>query len=138
MSTFQFRLERVLEWYRTQLQMEASRLIACRAALNLVEDRIASLRAERIGVERKVISAASILARDLVSLGPYRVRTTREATEMEQELARREYALRYQSTVTQAAQRRVRLLEKLRDRRSSEHRYMEDRALEIVAAEAYL
>jgi hypothetical protein len=138
MSTFKFRLDRVLEWYRTQLQLEESRLGACLAALHMVEERMARLQAERMSVERDAISSGSILARDLAALGFYRLRATKEAAGLSEERVRGERTLRDQRAAVQAAQRRVRLVEKLRDRRLSEHRYAEDQALENLAAEAYL
>ena len=138
MSTFQFRLERVLEWYRTQLQLEENGLAVCLAALHRVQERIARFEAERLSVERDVLSGGCLLARDLASLGFYRLRAKQESAAMEAERVRRERALRDQRAAVQAAQRRVRLVEKLRDRRLSEHRYTEDRALENLAAEAYL
>jgi len=138
MASFQFRLDRVLDWYRTQLQLEESRLAACLAALNLLQERIARLQAERLSVERDVISTVPILACDLASLGFYRLRAKKEAAEMDDARVRQERTLRDQQTAVQAAQRRVRLVEKLRDRRLSEHRWVEDRALENLAAEAYL
>lgn len=138
MSTFQFRLDRVLEWYRTQLQLEEGRLAACIAALRLVEERMTRLQAERLSVEREAISSSSILARDLAALGFYRLRAAKEAAALSQERLRCERALRDQQTAVQAAQRRVRLVEKLRERRLSEHRYAENQALENLAAEAYL
>lgn len=138
MPAFQFRLDRVLEWYRTQLQLEESRLAACLAALHLAGQRAARLQTERLSVEREVISRVSIAAGDLASLGLYRLRAKKEAAQLEEECARREGAVREQRSLVQAAQRRVRLVEKLRDRRWMEHRYAEDRALEGLAAEAYL
>ncbi|HVN05698.1 MAG TPA: hypothetical protein VMT86_14850 [Bryobacteraceae bacterium] len=138
MATFQFRLERVLEWYRTQLQVEENRLAGCLAALNRVQERIARLEAECLSVEREVIASASLTARDLAALGLYRLQSRKQAALMEEERARRESAQREQTNAVQRAQRRVRLVEKLRERRLSEHLYTEDRALETLAAEAYL
>ena len=138
MAAFQFRLDRVLEWYRTQLQLEEGRLATCLAALNLVEERIARLQAERLSVERGLITGHSILASDLSSLGSYRLRARKEAAALEQDRILRERTLAGQRAAVQAAQRRVRLVEKLRDRRMSEYLYAEDRALENLAAEAYL
>ena len=138
MSTFQFRLDRVLEWYRTQLQLEESRLAACLAALSLVQERIARLQAERLSVERDAISGSSILGCDLASLGFYRLCAKNDAAGMDEERVRRERTLCDQRAAVLAAQRRVRLVEKLRDRRLSEHRFAEDRALETLAAESYL
>lgn len=138
MATFQFRLDRVLQWYRTQLQLEESRMAACLAALNLIEQRIAGLQAERLSIERDVISGGPLLARDLASLGFYRLRAKKETAAMDEDRVRRERTLQNQRAVVQAAQRRVKLVEKLRDRRLSEHHASEDRALESLAAESYL
>jgi len=138
MAAFQFRLDRVLEWYRTQLHIEQSRLGLCLAALNLVKERIARLQAERLAIERQVISGSTILAADLASLGCYRVRTKTHAAQMEEERVGQERALDEQRAAALSAQRRVRLVEKLRDRRLAEYCQAEDRALENLIAEAYL
>jgi hypothetical protein len=138
MSAFQFRLDRVLEWYRTKLQLEQSRLAACLAALHMVQERNARLQAERLAAEREAISGSSILARDLAYLGSYRTRAKKDATKMEQERVSLERVLSDQRAAVLSAQRRVRLVEKLRERRLSEHRHAEDQALENLAAEAYL
>lgn len=138
MPTFQFRLDRVLEWYGSQLRLEESRLAAGQAAMSQIEERIARLRAERLTVERELLSSDSISAADLASLGFYRLRARKEAIALDEERVRRGRAVRDQIKAVQFAQRRVRLVEKLRERRLSEHRYAEDRALENLAAEAYL
>ena len=137
MATFQFRLQRVLEWYQTQCDVEENRLALCLAALNKVQESIARLQAESLSTERDVISGSSISGRDLASLGLYRLRARIQAAELEQERVRRSREVDAQMSVVQKAQRRLRLVEKLRDRRLSEHLYAEDRALETLAAEAY-
>jgi flagellar export protein FliJ len=138
MSTFQFRLDRVLDWYRAQLRLEESRLATCLAAVQTVAERMARLQAERLSVEREAISSSTILARDLAALGFYRLRAAKEAAALSEERVRLERTLRDQRAAVLAAQRRVRLVEKLRDRRLSDHRYAENQALENLAAEAYL
>jgi len=138
MPSFEFRLRRVLEWYQTQCRLEENRLTMCLAALNKVRDSIARLRAESLNIEREVISRPSIAGRDLASLGLYRFRVKILAAEMEQERIRCEGAVKDQTAAVQAAQRRLRLVEKLRERRLHEFLYAEDRALETLAAEAYL
>jgi hypothetical protein len=104
----------------------------------MIEERLARLRAERLSIERDVISGDSIRATDLAALGLYRVRANKEALALDDERARRQRTLRDQLAAVQVAQRRVRLVEKLREKRLSEHRAVEDRALENLAAEAYL
>jgi len=121
MPAFQFRLNRVLEWYRTQFQLEENRLAVCLAALSKAQESIVRLQVESLRIEREVISGTAISARDLSALGLCRDR-----------------ALKEQMSIVQAAQRRLRLVEKLRERRLAEHLYAEDQALESLAAEAYL
>ena len=138
MPTFQFRLERVLEWYESVCRLEENRLATRLAELERTRDEIARLEAELLSTERGAIAARSIPAADLVALGLYRLRAKRQALELEEERARRESAAKDQRARVQAAQRRVRLVGKLRERRLAEHLYAEDRALENLAAEAYL
>ncbi len=138
MSAFQFRLDRVLEWYRTQLQLEESRLAVFLAALNQVQDRLALLQAEHLAVESEVLAGSTILARDLCSLGFYRLRIKKEKAALDEERVLRERTLSKQRVTVQAAQRRMRLVEKLRARRLSEYCYAEDHMLENLAAEAFL
>jgi hypothetical protein len=138
MRRFQFRLERVLDWYGNQFQIEQAKLAASMAALNALQRNMASFHAECLSVERDILSRRDIAARDFPALGLYRLRARKLEQEFSQELQRREQAVRDQMQQVQEAQRRLRLLEKLRDRRLAEHRYNEDKELEALAAEAFL
>ena len=68
MQTFQFRLERVLEWYTRQYELEERRLTVCLAALAEAKVAIAALLADRLSIEREVLSRQWIAAHDLASL----------------------------------------------------------------------
>ncbi len=138
MPAFHFRLDRVLEWYRTQLRLEENRLASYLANLNLVHERIVRLQDERVSAERAVTFSTAIRASDLAYLDSYRSRVKAEAATLEQELIERERVVQAQRFAIQKAQRRVKLVEKLRDRRLAEYRYEEDRSLENLAAESYL
>ena len=138
MPNFQFRLSRVLDWYQTQCQLEETRLGQCLQALSQVQESIALLQAETVRIEREVIFGGSVSGHDLASLGLYRLRAKIQAAELDQERIRCEQAVHAQMAVVQAAQRRLRLVEKLRERRLAEHLYAENKALETLASEAYL
>ncbi|HTQ57527.1 MAG TPA: hypothetical protein VMI94_23820 [Bryobacteraceae bacterium] len=138
MPTFEFRLRRVLEWYQTQCRLEENRLTLCLGALSHIQERIARFRADNLRIEREVMSSALIAAHDLAALGFYRLRAKIQAAEMEHEESRRQTDVKDQMAVVRAAQRRLRLVEKLRERQLAEHLYVEDRALENLAAENYL
>ena len=138
MRSFRFRLDRVLEWYRNQFDLEQARLAMTMTALHNAQQDVARFHAECLAVERDVIGRSEIQARDFPALGLFRLRAKQTELELNQELHKRESAVRDQMQRTQDAQRRLRLLEKLRDRRQAEYRYLEEKELEDLAAEAFL
>jgi flagellar biosynthesis chaperone FliJ len=137
MQTFRFRLERVLEWYTRQFELEEQRFNACMAALIGARDAIAALAAEQLAIENDLVSRRSIEAREFAALGLYRLGVKRREIELQAARARCETQLQMQRARLQVADRKVRLLEKLRARRMSEHVYAEARELEELAADAY-
>jgi hypothetical protein len=108
------------------------------ASLHAIQQSIARFHAECLSVERDIIGRRDIPGRDFSALGLYRLRARKLEQEFTQELQRREQAVRDQMQRVQEAQRRVRLIEKLRERRLAEHQYLEDKEIETLAAEAFL
>jgi flagellar biosynthesis chaperone FliJ len=137
MQTFRFRLDRVLEWYRYQYELEERRLTVCLAALADSQKAIALLQAERLSVERDVVSRTAIPSRDFVALGLYRLRAKQRELELNAARDRCQGAVDGQRAKLRAAQRRLRLLEKLRERRVAEYVYAEARELEELASDAF-
>ena len=137
MQTFHFRLEKVLEWYTRQYELEERRFTVCLAALVEAKAAIASLLAERLSIERDMLSRASIPAQDFVSLGLYRLGAKKRELELNAACDRCAAAVEAQRLKLQAAERRVRLLEKLRQRRVAEYTYAETRELEELASDAF-
>jgi hypothetical protein len=138
MKAFQFRLDRVLDWYANRYQLEQARLASALAALHATQKNIARFQAECVSVERDIMGRHDIEARDFPALGLYRLRARQLERAFNEELQRREQAVREQMQRVMEAQRRLRLLEKLRDRRLAEHRYLEDKELAAIADEAFL
>lgn len=138
MKAFRFRGERVLDWYGKHVQLEEQRLTECIAARNAVQQALENLRAERQRVARELISRTALQAGDVAALEPYRIRAKEREVELIQKSAGCEAAIGTQRQKVQAARRRVRLLEKLRDRRHAEYVYLADRELEEIASESYL
>lgn len=137
MQTFRFRLAKVLEWYTRQSEEEERRMAVCLAALADAQQAIARLQAERTAIERDVVSRTAIPARDFVALGLYRLGAKKLELELNTARERCEAAVEEQQARLRAAERRVRLLEKLRQRRLAEHVYAENRELEELASDAY-
>jgi len=137
MQAFRFRLERVLEWYTRQYELEERRLTACLAALTDAKAAIAALLAERLAVERDMIARKEISARDFAALGLYRLGARKRELELNSVRERCEADVEAQRLKLRAAERRVRLVEKLRERRLAEYTYAETRELEELASDAF-
>ena len=138
MQRFRFRLDRVLEWRRKKYRMEETRLTACVALVHATERKIEQLRAERASIERELLQRQAIPATDFINLGRYRLRAGKEEIGLAEERRRHLLAAAEQRARVQQAQQRVKLLEKMKERRLEEHTAAVGRELENLAAEAYL
>jgi hypothetical protein len=138
MKPFQFHLAKVLDWYDNQRQTEEKHLTNSIAALTGVQEAIARLDAERLEIARQMISRQTILARDLAALGLYRLGAKQHELELNAERERREIVVRDQRVRVQVAQRRVKLIEKLRERQRSEHDHAVEQELEKMVSDAYM
>jgi flagellar export protein FliJ len=138
MQRFQFRLDRVLEWRRKEYRVEEMRLAACLALVKATELKIERLLAERASIEHDLLHRSSIPAADFLNLGRYRLRAAKEEVELAEERRRHVATEADRRVRVQRAQQRVKLLEKMRERRFEEHTAAASRELESLAAEAYL
>jgi flagellar export protein FliJ len=137
MPRFHFRLNRVLDWYRERCKMEENRMRLASAAVVEARDQTVRIGDARRAVESELLGSPALSAPDLIALESYRVRARREELRWRDELARREGALEQQLHALLAARRRVRLLEKLKERRLAEHALTVDRELEELSAESF-
>lgn len=137
MPAFKFRLARVLGWYRKQGQLEEDRLRVTLAELARTEAGIVELRESRTIVERGVVDAEFVRAEDLAALDRYRGRSRRNELALEEARARVKNRIAEHHTRLRAMRTRIRLLEKLGERRLAEHVIAADRELEELAADAF-
>ena len=138
MTTFQFPLQRALDWRRMQLQLAEARVeqqLAARAAIDQAHAELEAM-AQRTEVEVRQFSGLD--GGDLSALGSFRLTIkmrardlTAKRVECQKELAARQAAML-------EARRRCRLLERLRDRRLTEWQLAADRELDELAADSYL
>ena len=138
MSTFRFPLERVLEWRRAQLKMEEARYRERLAALSALDGESAAMEASGVEAEARVRGWQRLSGGDLAALAAFRHGLRARRQQIAARRARCGAALEAQSKVLLEAQRRCRLLERLRERRKTEWRLAADRALEELASESYL
>jgi len=138
MTAFRFRLERVLEWRRTQLELEESRLQAQMRALMELDSERARVEAAGIRAEIEVRAWRPLAGSDLEALAAFRQHVIGVEKQIE---ARREEARRRLETQQAAlleARCRCELLERMKQRRRTEWQAAADRELEELAAESYL
>ncbi len=138
MNAFRFRLEKVLEWRGKQLELEENKFrreIAALAALDRVR---AELEAAGVKAEVQVRQSRTILGRELAALGEFRLLVRSREAGIARQRAERVNSLAARKAALLEAQRRCRLLERLRDRRLEEWRLAGNKETEDLASEAYL
>jgi flagellar export protein FliJ len=138
MTAFRFRLERVMEWRRTELALAENRFEQQSAAVAALDRTRAALDASAIRAEMSLREWPKIEAGDLAALDAFRrhVAIRRAALAVSRGEAQRDLDAR--RAVMLEARRRFRLLERLRDRRLEEWRLSFDRELDQLASESYL
>jgi hypothetical protein len=137
MPAFKFRLARVLDWYRKLSRLEEDRLRVIVDNLARAEEAIVQLRESRKIVERGVVDADFVQATDLAALDRYREHSRRGEMELERTRVRVEGLVVERRALVKALRVRIRLLEKLGERRLAEHVSAEGHALEELAADAF-
>jgi len=138
MQTFQFRLERILSWRRKEFEAEKARLGQLMAAQKLLEAVQRGIAAAWDRAGRELLAGGPVYGTDLAALGGFRARLERdlEANARQRKEGAEKIAVQQGRVIE--ADRRVRLLEKLRHRRLDEWRAAWDRELENFAGEAFL
>ncbi len=138
MRAYQFRLQRALEWRRTQLDMEENRLRQAAAVLEAMALEAVKIELVKSRAEVSVRQSPAVDAGDLWALGAYRQRLLAELQALAQRRQDAEKKLADQRRKVLEAQRRVRLLENLDQRRRAEWSRQQDREIEALASESFL
>ena len=138
MTTFHFRLEKVLAWRRTQLELAEIQFRREAAALAQLERAAADLEAHGLRTESEVRDFSPLAGSDLAALGGFRLYVERRARELAEQRAAQARKLAESERAMLEARRRCRLLERLRERRLAEWQSANARELEQVAAESFL
>jgi flagellar FliJ protein len=138
MKTFRFPLQKALELRARQLELEEAKFQHAAAALAAVDRERDLLLSARTQAEALVRGAEPVPGEDLAALGAFRRHTEIEQKRIAQRRAQSEKALEEQRGVMLEARRRLRLLEKLKERRHAEWSAAEAKELEEMASESYL
>jgi hypothetical protein len=138
MALFQFRLARVLDWYRERCRLEQDRLRVFTEVAARAESEIERHRKEVLAHQTELIQSQSLHAFELTALGSFCRQAKKRKAQLSEHWKTSKGSQENQRKVVLAAQQRLQLLEKLHDRRLGEHRYQEARELEELAAESHL
>ena len=138
MTTFKFRLESVMRWRKSKLEVEQftlSRLAVERARWDHV---LAELETSRAHADRLVLSSESVHGRDLQAMVRYKELIGKQKQMALSRCAECDRKMEQQRERLLQARREFRLLEKLRHVRRTEWEAAVDREFEMLAAESYL
>ena len=138
MKAFEFRLERIADYRKQQAELAKNEL----QKLNSLLDRLAQ---ERRNVEQqaaeartKTLGRTDLTGRDLSALSAYGEHMARIVQEIERKKAEVAKQIDKQRSVVMEAERNVKLLDRLRDRKFQEWRAESDRELDAIAADSHL
>jgi DNA polymerase III gamma/tau subunit len=135
---FRFRLSRVLEWYNHQYQIEAGHLRQSAERSASAHKELARHRQSRLANETQLLRLESLDGNDLRARELYHKQSMEKESQLTRICHDADRDMATQRMATLSAQRKVRLVEKLRDRKRDEFNYVAGRELEQVAAESWL
>ena len=138
MKAFRFRLARVLDLRRKQLEREEARLEQHIQQVKEVETRIAQLEGEQQSAARLLTEQTSFDGSELAALAAYRQRLRTQAAQLGTELQNRRKLLADQQKLYSEAKRKVRLLERLKERQHQEWEEASQKELEEIQADSFL
>ena len=123
MKAFRFRLERVLDWRRTELGLEESRLKQIHAAITALDRERAELESAATAARSQIARRESLDALDLHALSAFRESVDTQRQRLAGKRRQREAEIVTQQQKLMEARRRCRLLDNLRERRMAEWKY---------------
>lgn len=138
MQRFRFRLQRVLEFRRTQQRLEEQKLEEIHGRRKRLEAERAALGSERDREAAAAQHSGSLEAGVLGSLDRYGDWVRRESARLGRQAADCARQAAEQRTAVAEARRRVRLMENLQQRQFEEWSAAFERELEALAAESHL
>ena len=137
MKKFEFRLDSVLRWRDTQLQLERGKLNALLSDEAKLRDSLETLASERRSA-LQCLAKEQLFSLDLRSLSSYLVGAEARATMLQEQIRKRSQSVAEQRDRVVHAERNVKLLLKLREKRQLEWKTGIEREIEANAEESWL
>ena len=138
MKPFRFRLEKVLEWRRLELAREEAQFRQQTAALAAIDRSRAELEAGGIRAESEIRQMRGVAGSELCALDAYRLEVRRGQARLAEKRRECERLVAERQRALVEAQRRCRLLERLKERRLDEWKHELDHELQELGQESFL
>jgi flagellar export protein FliJ len=138
MKTFRFPLERVLDWRQLQMRAEEEKLAVLQQHLEMLNRRANALTAAELKSKLSVLKAPSVQGSDLHALTAFQAQVKKERAALAVETLQCERRVSVQRARLLKAQKDLRVLEKLRERRMADWTYSYNREVENAAADAHI
>ena len=138
MKSFQFNLQRILEFRHTRLTEEERKLKLVQMELKGVDRQLEDLLRARDQAAIDLAAAADLRGEDLRALAGFKARLKRSELSLRQRQALCIQKLRRQQEVYLVSRRDHRLLEELRKRRFAEWQQATNRELDQLASDLFL
>ena len=136
MSSFRFRLDRVLSLREMQLAMEETDLARLRSELNTVESALQALESRESAETHALQASRSLKGAEVAAIADTRKWAVHERKRLQTSLADCNRRIELKKASLMEAQRKVRLLERLKEHRQAAWAHEQNRALEELAAES--
>jgi flagellar export protein FliJ len=138
MKNFNFRLDRVMDWRRTQTCIEQAKLEQLFSELQSIDAREDALLAQRTESEQELLTESAATGFELATLDAFRQFTVAERSRLSTKRRDCGKRIALQMQVVAGKRRDVRLLEKLREQRLKSWQAELGRDVDRQADEAYL
>jgi len=138
MKRFHFRLQSVLKWRFLQLELAEEKLQELFNERQRLEDSRASLEAAKAEAERSVLGAQRVAAYELAALDTHRRWLATQQQRLAEQTEDCKARIAAQRERVRNAERDLKVLEKLKERRLTEWSAAVDKEYQALAEEVYL
>jgi flagellar FliJ protein len=138
MKAFEFRLERIAEYRRQQADLARNELQRLISVFERLAAERNALEQQAIDMRASTMKRPDLSGQDLMALSAYEDHVSRQVRQIESKRAEVAKQVDKQRSIVLEAERNVKLLDRLRDRKFQEWRAESDRELDALAADSHL
>jgi flagellar protein FliJ len=138
MKAFEFRLQRIADFRRQQADVAKARLQALLAEMQRLENERHSLEEQRHEARNSVTAQSNLNGEDFFALASFQEYVGRRLKELSQKQIELGSKIEKQRDAVVEAERKVKLLDRLRERKFQEWRAASDRELDDLAADSHM